>query len=90
MKSTCEWKGAAQSFHVRAGDRTAVDAVWSYPEPFAEYAVLAGWLAFHPGRLDSCRLDGEEVHPQEGEYYGGWISRELVGPWKGAPGTEDW
>ncbi len=87
--SVCEWKGAAVYWSVRAGGPGIDGAVWSYPEPFEPYAALRDHLAFHPGRL-ACFVDGERAHPQPGGYYGGWITDELAGPFKGEPGTEGW
>jgi len=86
----CEWKGAAAYRDVMAGGRRAVDAAWTYPTPNRAYAELAGCLAFYPGQVDECTLDGEVVRPQPGRYYGGWITSEVVGPFKGEPGTERW
>ena len=62
---------------------------WSYPDPFPEYAPLAGWIAFHPAHL-ACFVDGIRAAPQEGGFYGGWVTPEVVGPWKGPAGTEGW
>jgi uncharacterized protein (DUF427 family) len=88
--SWCEWKGQAQYWDVCVGDARATQAAWSYPAPFESYATLVGHLAFFPGRVDRCRLDDEQVRPQAGDYYGGWITREIRGPMKGAPGTQGW
>jgi uncharacterized protein (DUF427 family) len=84
----CEWKGAASSFDITAGGRTAHAAAWTYLEPNRRYAELAGLVAFYPGRVDRCSLDDETVRPQPGRYYGGWITDTIVGPFKGEPGTE--
>jgi uncharacterized protein (DUF427 family) len=89
-RTLCEWKGVAHYWSLRVGERHAADAAWSYPEPDATYGVLAGHFAFHPGRVDACSVDGVRVRPQPGEYYGGWITPELVGPFKGEPGSEGW
>lgn len=86
----CEWKGRARYFSARVGDQIAERAAWSYPQPFAGFAALASHLAFFPSRVDACRVGGETVRPQPGGYYGGWITRNLVGPFKGEPGTESW
>jgi len=89
-RSYCEWKGAAVYWDVRVGERLVRDAAWSYPEPDAPFAALRDHLAFYPGRLDGCFLDGERVRPQAGDFYGGWVTDEIVGPFKGEPGTEGW
>jgi uncharacterized protein (DUF427 family) len=83
-QSLCEWKGSARSFNVVDGPR---DAAWSYIETFPEYAELAGWMAFYPGRVE-CYVDGERARPQAGGYYGGWVTNEIVGPVKGDPMCE--
>jgi hypothetical protein len=66
------------------------NAAWSYPEPLPAYAALAGWLSFYAGRVDECTVAGEAATPQEGGFYGGWITSEIEGPFKGAPGTSGW
>jgi uncharacterized protein (DUF427 family) len=86
----CEWKGRAVYRDVVVDGRRAVEAAWTYPEPNRRYAELAGWLAFSPGRVDECTLDGEAVRPQPGRYYGGWVTDDVVGPFKGEPGTGGW
>jgi uncharacterized protein (DUF427 family) len=88
--SYCEWKGEAAYFDVRAGERVAPRAAWHYPSPSAPFAAILGHVAFYPGRVDACYVDGERVRPQEGGFYGGWITAEIVGPFKGAGGTRSW
>ena len=85
----CEWKGVATYFDVVGGDIVAACAAWSYEAPFDEMAVLAGYVSFYPSRVD-CFVDGHRVVPQHGGFYGGWITPEIVGPFKGAPGTSGW
>jgi len=89
-ESLCEWKGRARYWSLRVGERVAEDAAWEYPEPDPDYAVLRDHLAFYPGRMDACWLDDERVAPQPGDFYGGWITADVVGPFKGEPGTEGW
>ena len=86
----CEWKGIARYFGVRVGERFADNAAWNYPEPDADFESIRDYVAFHAGRVDECWVDDERVTPQPGEYYGGWITANLVGPFKGEPGTERW
>lgn len=88
-RSTCEWKGPATYWTVVVGEQRAEDVAWSYEEPWPGSEALARHLSFYPGRLD-CQVDGERVRPQEGGFYGGWVTDEIVGPWKGAPGTGHW
>ena len=89
-ESWCEWKGRAAYSDLVAGDRTARQAAWYYPRPNHRYAALAGHLAVYPSRVDACFLDGEEVRPQDGDFYGGWITSRVVGPFKGEAGTLSW
>ena len=88
--SYCEWKGTASYCDVVVGDRVAQRAAWTYPSPKADYAGLAGYLSFYPARVDEIRLDDEVVRPQPGRYYGGWVTTDIVGPFKGEAGTEGW
>ena len=88
-RSLCEWKGLAQYWSLLAHGTAGVPVAWSYPDPYPEFAELQDRLAFFPRLLD-CRVDGERATPQAGEIYGGWVTREIVGPIKGEPGTEDW
>jgi uncharacterized protein (DUF427 family) len=88
--SYCEWKGRARYHSLKVGDRRSRDAAWSYPEPTAAFAAIRGHLAFYPSRVDECRVDGEVVQSQPGDFYGGWITADVVGPFKGDPGTMGW
>jgi uncharacterized protein (DUF427 family) len=87
--SFCEWKGRAMYFSVCVGTHCVKNAAWSYPEPLAEFAAIKGYLAFYPDRLE-CYVDGERVRAQAGGFYGGWISDEIDGPFKGESGTAGW
>ena len=86
-RSFCEWKGQARYWAL--SDQPAAAIGWDYPEPFPEFAVIAGYLAFYPARID-CRVDGRLVRAQAGDFYGGWITDEVIGPFKGDPGTGAW
>jgi uncharacterized protein (DUF427 family) len=88
--SMCEFKGMAHYVTIPAGDRIAVRSGWFYPEPWPGYEALAGWIAVYPSKMDRCEIGGEVVTPQEGDFYGGWITSRVVGPFKGAPGTLGW
>jgi len=89
-QTVCEWKGRADHFDLVVGDRVSARAAWSYATPRPGYEPLAGHVAFYPARVDEATVDGELVRSQPGGYYGGWITHEIVGPWKGEPGTEGW
>jgi uncharacterized protein (DUF427 family) len=86
-RSMCEWKGEARYWALATQPGTAV--AWEYPNPFTAFAELAEALSFYPGRI-RCTVDGETVRPQAGGFYGGWITDEIVGPFKGDPGTIGW
>ena len=88
--SFCEFKGTASYWDLVVGDARVREAAWSYENPSAGYAELTGAVAFYPGRVDECRVGGERVRPQEGNFYGGWITDDITGPFKGAPGTRGW
>ena len=92
--SLCEFKGLATYWDVVVdgpdGTATARRAGWEYLHPEAAYAVLAEHVALYPGRVDRVTVDGEEVRAQEGDFYGGWVTGAVVGPFKGAPGTWGW
>jgi uncharacterized protein (DUF427 family) len=87
--SFCEWKGPARYWDLVHGDRRVPGVAWSYPRPFPGAEVLADRVAFYAGPLD-CRVDGAAVRAQPGGFYGGWITPELVGPFKGEPGSQGW
>ncbi len=88
--SFCEWKGRARYYSVAVGQRRAEGAAWSYPDPRPGYAAIKDHIAFYAGPMDACTIDGERVKPQPGGFYGGWITANIVGPFKGGPGTMGW
>jgi uncharacterized protein (DUF427 family) len=88
--SWCEWKGGARYYDIAVGDRHASAAAWCYPSPRAGYEAIAGHIAFYCHLMDRCTVGGEEARPQPGNFYGGWITNELVGPFKGEPGSHGW
>jgi uncharacterized protein (DUF427 family) len=88
--TVCEYKGRAAYFDVAAGDRVARAAAWAYPDPAAGYEALRDHVSFYPGRMDACLLDDERVQAQAGDFYGGWVTADLVGPFKGGRGTAGW
>jgi uncharacterized protein (DUF427 family) len=88
--SFCEFKGQAHYFDVRSGDRVERDAAWGYADPSAGFEPIRGYVAFYPGRMDACFVDDELVLAQPGGFYGGWITADIVGPFKGGPGTQGW
>jgi uncharacterized protein (DUF427 family) len=89
-RTFCEWKGTASHLDLRIGDEVVHDAAWCYPTPTEPFAPIAGHLAFYPQRVDACYVDGERVRANAGDFYGGWITSKVVGPFKGGPGTLGW
>lgn len=86
----CEFKGMATYWTIQVGEHMAENAAWSYESPKAGYESIRGFLAFYPSRMDACYVDEEKVVSQEGDFYGGWITANIVGPFKGGPGTRGW
>jgi uncharacterized protein (DUF427 family) len=89
-QTLCEWKGRATYLDLAAGDRLEAAAAWTYRDPVRAYAALKDHVAVYPGRMDACFLDDERVQSQEGDFYGGWVTAELRGPFKGGAGTWGW
>ena len=88
--TSCEWKGLARYYVVTVGDRHSENAAWCYPDPAPGYEAIRDHVAFYPGRMDGCYIGGLRARAQDGDFYGGWITDHVVGPFKGAPGTEQW
>jgi uncharacterized protein (DUF427 family) len=89
--SVCEFKGRAIYFDVIGADGTVAErAAWGYPDPWPGFESLRGLVALYAGPMDECRVAGEVVVPQEGGFYGGWITSRVAGPFKGGPGTMGW
>ena len=88
--SFCEFKGMAIYWDIVVNDRTVQNAAWSYPNPNHAFLVIKDYLAFYPSKVDACYVNDEKVQAQEGDFYGGWITKEIVGPFKGGPGTWGW
>lgn len=94
----CEWKGQATYYTIAVGDRVALperyraveNAAWFYLTPTSDFASLKDYVAFYPSRMDACYLDDELVQAQPGDFYGGWITKDIVGPFKGSMGTWGW
>ena len=88
--SFCEWKGSATYVDAVHDDRVVPEVGWRYPQPTAAFTPITDHVAFYAGRVDECRVDGEVVVPQPGGFYGGWITSDVVGPFKGEPGSWGW
>ncbi len=89
-RSFCEFKGVARYWDLEVHGHRTENAAWSYPEPTRDFAALKDHLAFYASRVDACWVGDELVTPQDGDFYGGWITTRIVGPFKGAPGTRGW
>jgi uncharacterized protein (DUF427 family) len=88
--SLCEWKGNAAYYSVRVGERVAENAAWFYPRPSADFAPIKDYVALYASMMDECYVGDERVQAQPGDFYGGWITSAIVGPFKGDPGTWGW
>lgn len=88
--SFCEWKGQAGYYTLDVDGKRVAQAAWFYPHPTPAFQPIAGYIAFYPGKMDACLVDGERVQAQAGDFYGGWITADIVGPFKGDPGTRGW
>jgi uncharacterized protein (DUF427 family) len=86
----CEFKGQASYYDLEVGGRVVRGAAWYYPDPSRRYEQLRDHVAFYPGRVDACYVDDEQVQAQSGDFYGGWITGDITGPFKGGPGTTGW
>jgi uncharacterized protein (DUF427 family) len=86
----CEWKGSATYYDLVTADAVTPPAAWAYLRPSPGFEAIAGAVAVNPSLVDRCTVDGEEVEPQAGGFYAGWITRDVVGPFKGGPGTTGW
>ena len=87
--TTCEWKGKAVYYDVRVGSKSITSAGWSYPDPAAGYEEIKDHIAFYPRLMDACYVDDERVIPEPGQYYGGWITSDIVGPFEGEPSRRE-
>ena len=89
-ESWCEWKGQARYFDLVTEAKVASKSAWNYPRPTSGFEPIADAVAVMAGQVDRCTVDGESVVPQPGGFYGGWITRSVVGPFKGGPGSMGW
>ncbi len=89
-QSFCEWKGRAAYFDLVWQGRVVRDAVWTYPDPTPRFAAIKDHLAIYAWAVDACFVGDQRVDPQPGNFYGGWVTPNLRGRIKGAPGTEGW
>jgi uncharacterized protein (DUF427 family) len=88
--SFCEWKGRAGYYDLTVNGHIVRNAAWFYPDPTQPFLPIANYLAFYPSKMDACYVDDELVRSQAGDFYGGWITDDIVGPFKGGEGTWGW
>jgi len=86
----CEFKGVASYWTISVNGKTVENAAWRYTNPSGEYAPVKDYVCFYPSKMDACYVNDERVQAQEGDFYGGWITSDIVGPFKGGPGTRGW
>ncbi len=89
-RSFCEFKGPANYWSLEVGEARSQQAAWNYPETTQPFRQIQGYYAFYASRVEACWVGDEKVQSQEGDFYGGWITSNIVGPFKGAPGTRGW
>ena len=89
-RTYCEFKGQASYYDLVVGEREVRDAAWYYPDPNERFAAIRDHVAFYPGRVDACFVEEEQGVAQAGDFYGGWLTADIVGPFKGGPGTAGW
>lgn len=89
-RSFCEWKGMAGYYTVTVGDKQARNVAWYYPDPTPAFTAITDYVAFYAMPMDACYVDDELVRPQPGNFYGGWITDDIVGPFKGEPNSWGW
>lgn len=89
-RTMCEFKGQAAYYTVSVDGQTEANAAWHYPTPTERFRALKDHLCFYPSKMDACYVGGEQVQSQEGDFYGGWITSDIVGPFKGGAGTWGW
>jgi uncharacterized protein (DUF427 family) len=86
----CEFKGEASYWTIKVSERVVADAAWMYAHPSKGYEAITNHLAFYASRMDTCFVGDEQVQAQVGDFYGGWITSKIVGPFKGGAGTWGW
>mmetsp|Transcript_2589 Transcript_2589/g.2925 ORF Transcript_2589/g.2925 Transcript_2589/m.2925 type:complete len:163 (+) Transcript_2589:173-661(+) len=89
-RTFCEWKGQASYYDLVDEKKQTKNAGWYYHDPVAKFSDVKDYVAFYPSKMDACFVNGEQVQAQEGDFYGGWITKDIVGPFKGGPGTWGW
>jgi uncharacterized protein (DUF427 family) len=89
-RSICEWKGEARYYTLEVNGKRVENVGWYYPNPTKNFTGIRNYVAFYAAPMDACLIEGEKARPQPGNFYGGWITDDIVGPFKGEPGTMGW
>ena len=89
-RSFCEWKGFASYYDLKVENKQIANAAWYYAQPTADFVPIKNYVAFYPSKMDCCYVDGEIVQAQAGDFYGGWITKDIIGPFKGGVGSWGW
>lgn len=89
-QSWCEWKGRSAYYDLKMGEMYVPQVAWNYPQPTPDFIAIREYYSFYADKMEACYVDNELVQPQLGNFYGGWITRDIVGPFKGGPGTMGW
>lgn len=89
-RSFCEWKGEARYYTLEVNGKHTENAGWYYPNPTRDFVDIKDYVAFYPTLMDACLVNGERARPQPGNFYGGWITDDIIGPFKGEPGSMGW
>jgi uncharacterized protein (DUF427 family) len=86
----CEWKGSGSYYSLKVGEKAAIEVAWYYENPTPNFIAIKNYVAFYADPMDACYVNGEKVTPQPGQFYGGWITSDVVGPFKGEAGSWGW
>jgi class 3 adenylate cyclase/uncharacterized protein (DUF427 family) len=86
--TNCPFKGNASYWAIKVGDKTAVNAAWSYEDAFDEAAPVKGYIAFDWKAIDTWLSDEEVLdrqprddEPAEDNPFVDWLIRDA---WKAA------
>jgi uncharacterized protein (DUF427 family) len=90
LRTGCEWKGTGKYYHLQLNEKYSENAAWYYDKPKKRFREIKNYIAFYPDRVDACYVNGERITPQPGGFYGGWITQDIVGPFKGIDGSFGW
>ena len=86
----CEWKGQASYFDYLSKKNNILDLCWTYQAPVKNFLPIRNYFSFYSSKCNSCFINNEKVISQDGDFYGGWITKNLIGPFKGSKRTLDW